>query len=90
LSSPIPRPLDEYIREGFASLEGNHDIKSLSSLQVFLERGQTTRMPFVVVVNDFCWSCDNSIGVKLSLGLDSSVFGLNIPEMYSRPNQNQI
>jgi hypothetical protein len=63
-----PRLLGEYIGEGSARLEGNHYIKSLSSLHIFPKRGHTGHMPFVVAANDFCWSCGTSIGVEVQFG----------------------
>jgi hypothetical protein len=50
-----------HIGERSARLEGNHDIKSLSSLHIFLKRDHTTcmqvhtgRMPFFIAENDLC------------------------------------
>jgi hypothetical protein len=36
-SSPNPRLLGKFIREGSTMLEGNHNIKSLPSLQIFFK-----------------------------------------------------
>jgi hypothetical protein len=51
----------KYIREGSARLEGNHTIKSLSSLHCFLKKDHmariqvhTGRTPFFSMANDFC------------------------------------
>jgi hypothetical protein len=68
LELPNPNKLGDYIGEGSARLEGNRDIKSLHSLQIFPKRDHTGRMLFVVVANDFCWSRGTSIGVEAQFG----------------------
>jgi hypothetical protein len=67
LELPNPNKLGDYIGEGSARLEGNRDIKSLHSLQIFPKRDHTGRMLFVVVANDFCWSRGTSIAQLFGL-----------------------
>jgi hypothetical protein len=56
-SSSNPRLLGEFIGEGSVKLEGNRDIKSLPSLQIFSDRGHTGRM---------CWvlECPNPVNTQ--------------------------
>jgi hypothetical protein len=67
-SSLNPRLLGEFIGDGSAKLEGNRDIKSLSFLHIFPDRGHTGRMLFVDVANDFCWSHGSSVVVESQFG----------------------